>query len=100
MRSAPAVSPVPSERREPSLAREDGPPPQPRLLPQGPRGALRAAIAPRLELHAGERSVIASAEPERAKGELAKLLKKLALAALALLALVGAATLLRPFVGL
>ena len=102
MRSrAPVSSPEASDRREPSLARTDAvQPAQARLLPQGARGALRAALAPRFELHAGERSVVASSEPERAKGELGKLLKKLGLAALALLALVGAASLLRPFVGL
>jgi hypothetical protein len=71
------------------------------------RAAVRAAAAAsqRVELHAGERAVVASAEPVRAKGELAKLLKNLGLAALVLLALVGIAALLRPdllrpFVGL
>ena len=99
-----AASPDSSERREPSLGHDD-PPPAPRLVPQertvsvSPRAAVRAA-APRLELRAGERAVVVSANAARGPGELGRLLKRLGLALLALLALVGVATLLRPFVGL
>lgn len=97
-----AASPDSPERREPSLGRDDAPP-APRLVPQeragSPRAAMRSA-APRLELRAGERAVVASASAAAAPGELGRLLKRLGFALLALLALVGVATLLRPFVGL
>jgi hypothetical protein len=100
-RSPLAASPALPDRREPSLAR-DAESPAPRLVPQERAGSPRAALrgARPLELRAGERAVVASADAARVPGELSLLLKKLGLAALALLALVGVATLLRPFVGL
>jgi len=103
-RSPLAASPEATDgRREPSLA-QHGSPPAPRLVAQdraaSPRAAVRPAAAPQFELRAGERAVVASDVATMAPGELGLLLKKLGLAALALLALVGAATLLRPLVGL
>jgi hypothetical protein len=102
-RSPLAASPEAPDRREPSLARDEASP-APRLVAQertgSPRAALRPAAAPSLELRAGERAVVASAIAAPVPGEFALLLKKLGLAALALLALIGVATLVRPFVGL
>jgi hypothetical protein len=102
-RSPLAGSPEASDRREPSLGRNDAQP-APRLVaqerPGSPRATLRGAAAPSLELRAGERAVVASAIAAPVPGELSLLLKKLGLAVLALLALIGVATLIRPFVGL
>jgi hypothetical protein len=102
-RSPLASSPASPDRREPSLGRDEVQP-APRLVPQerpgSPRAAMRSAPAPHLELRAGERAVVASTEAEPVPGEFRLLLKRLGLALVALLALVGAATLLRPFVGL
>ena len=102
-RSPLAASPDAAERREPSLS-QDGSPPAPRLVPQdranSPRASIRAPSGPQFELRAGERAVIASTAATGTPGEFGLLLKRLAFAALALLALIGAATLLRPLVGL
>jgi hypothetical protein len=102
-RSPLAASPESADdRREPSLA-QHGSTVAPRLVPPdrglSPRAAVRAPSAPQFELRAGERAVIASYGATAAPGELGLLLKKLGLAALALLALVGAVALLRPLVG-
>ena len=105
MRPRAVTPPDTGDRREPSLAAPSAA--QPRLV-QPERGGparstlLRAAAAasPRVELHAGERAVVASDESARESGEGVKLLKRLGLAVLVLLALVGVAALLRPFVGL
>lgn len=96
-----AVSPASPDRREPSLSGSVAT--APRLVPSGersqrpPRAALRSAAMP--ELHAGERLVVVSAEDERSPGS-GPVLRKAGIAALIVLALVGAASLLRGFVGL
>ena len=84
------------DRREPTLAAHDAPA-APRVVAarQGGRG-----VAARLELHAGERVVVASDDAGPEGGSAGAIIKKIAYVALVVLALVGAATLLRPLVGL
>jgi hypothetical protein len=99
--SAASVPPLSAERREPSLAEAASP--APRLVPDGPRTArppLRTAVPALPELHAGERSVLASESDAPAQPVLGSVLRKLGFVTLVVLALVGAASLLRPFVGL
>lgn len=100
MRSRLPAEPVPetSVRREPSLARDEASQAPRLVLPHRP--AIRAAAAPRIELRAGERAVVASSIDAPVAGAFGKIAKRLGLAALGLLALVGAVELLRPFVGL
>jgi hypothetical protein len=98
MRSRPPLAAVdgepPDHRREPTLGTHDAPAPRV-VARQGGRNATT-----RLDLHAGERVVVASDDAGSEGGGAAAIIKKIAFVALALLALVGAATLLRPLVGL
>jgi hypothetical protein len=92
---APA-SPDDLPRREPSLGAQ----PAPRHLVPREGGARAVQTTPRLELYAGERAVVVSSAGAANGGEGKAMLVKMGLAAMGLLALVGAASLLRPFVGL
>lgn len=87
-----AVSPAAAGRIEPSLSEES--PAPPRLV----AGAAKRA-APGLELHAGERAVVMSASGGAFLGD-SRFLRRAALAGLVILALVGAASLLRGVAGL
>jgi hypothetical protein len=97
-----ALSPDPSDRKEPSLAETPVPSATPRLVPAErsratPRLGLRASVTP--ELRAGERSVVVSSSGA-ASERTGVLLRRAALIALCVLALVGAGSLVERFVGL
>jgi hypothetical protein len=89
-----ASAPPADERREPSLARTAAPP---RAFRPAPQAVPAAAALP--ELRAGERVAVLSGAPP-ARGETKGMLVKLVLAVGGVLALVGAATLVRLATGL
>ena len=106
MRSRSPIAAVPADapaRHEPRLEAQ----PAPRLVPRDSAAALArasgrpASSQPQVELYAGERAVVTSDVAASAWGGGGKAMwTKLGVAALGALALVGAVSLLRPFVGL
>jgi len=96
MLSRTPLAAVPSDavaRREPSLSAEDAPP--------GPRLGLRGRPAAPFELRAGERAIVASfAKTSERNRDGWPLAAKVAFVVTGLLALFGAAMLIRLFVGI